>query len=155
MGSFGRYTGGEVEYLREMDAEERKVQEILEGLKPCKVCGGEAKIVTFGLGGMGVWIGCDRTARCSRNIELHTEGWSIEEVARDWNRRNGGMRGTIRGIKMWIEDRFGAGRRYERRIKREKEREDRDKMEKRREIFGVTEKKRGIFGRKFWRKGKK
>lgn len=103
----------------------------------CPVCGGEAKCVQFGIRSEGVWIGCDRSMECSRYIEVHLRGWSIEETARDWNRRNSGVCLAIRRIKGWFRKRFGAMAREERRIKERKELEKREKEAKLKELFSV------------------
>ena len=106
-------------------------------LVKCPVCGGEAKCVQFGIRGCGVWIGCDRSMECSRYIEVHLRGWSIEETARDWNRRNSGVCKVIRNVKGWFRRHFGKWAREERRIKKQKMAEKAEKEEKLKELFGA------------------
>lgn len=97
----------EIEAARERDRQKRLLLE--RGLVPCGVCGKRAKMVEFGLEGNGVWVGCDRSAECCRYIEIHTEGWSAEEAAAEWNRYNSGMFGVLRkwerGLREWGEKR--------------------------------------------------
>ena len=103
----------------------------------CPVCGEEAKCIQFGIKGCGVWIGCDRSEECSRFIEIHLRGWSIEETARDWNRRNSGVYGAIRRVKEWFRKRYGAMARADRANKKRKELENREKEAKLKELFGA------------------
>ena len=128
--------------------EEAARKELELGLARCPVCKGAAKVVEFGLEGNGVWIGCDRTDECSRYIEIHTEGWSVWEVAEEWNRYNRGVYLAIRRVKRWIREHFSAEKRREKRENRKILEENRAKEAKRREIFGLEQpKKKGIWGR--------
>lgn len=148
-------TKGSEELEAERAAEEAKLREIECGLAKCPVCGRAARIVEFGLFGTGVWIGCDRTEECSRYIELHTEGWSVEECAAEWNRCNSGVCLVIRRVKKWFRERFGAEKRAEKRKNREEIAKKRAESERRREIFGVEKpKKRGFWSRMLARRQK-
>lgn len=133
----------------EIEAEQRREEaarrEIELGLAKCPVCRGEAKVVEFGIEGNGVWVGCDRTEECSRYIEIHTEGWSVGEVAGEWNLYNSGIFLMIRRAKRWFRMHFGAEKWQERRENREKEEKNREKEAKRREIFGLKQPKREGF----------
>lgn len=132
-----RETGGEKEHERCEAAERAKFERIERGLAKCMVCGGAAKIVTFGAKGEGVWIGCAETSDCARQIEIHTEGWSIEEAAERWNRYNRGVLGMIRRMKMWWRRNIGAERRA-RRAEERRMREIKGAREARlREVFGI------------------
>lgn len=140
IGEVWTVTRGTEELERER-AEENARRELIEkGLRRCPVCKGAAKIVEFGLEGNGVWVGCDRTAECSRNIVLHIEGWSIEEAAAEWNRYNSGIYLLLRKMKMWVERHLGARKRLENQQKREEEKRQRALDEKRREVFGIKNK---------------
>ena len=152
--SLWKETGGEKRYLSQKAKERARRREIEEGLAKCPVCGKGAKVRIFGLGGNGLGVGCDRSVKCSRNIEYHKEGWSLEEVAEDWNRRNRGIRLLIRRIKMWFEWKFGKEAKWEKQKRKEKARIKREIEKKRREIFGNKGRKRLIDRIKFWRKGK-
>lgn len=150
-----KVTKGVEEVRREMAAEREKRERMVGGLVRCSVCGGAAKAVEFGAGGLGVWVGCDRSAECSRYIEIHTEGWSLEETAREWNRYNSGMFRVIRRVKRWLRERFGEQKRAENRLKLQKEAEIEAEKAKRGAIFGVKAEKRGERWWKIWRKGNK
>lgn len=136
----------------EIEAEQRQEEaarrELETGLARCPVCGKTAKVVEFGLEGNGVWVGCDRTEECSRYIEIHTEGWSVWEVAEEWNRYNSGIYLLIRRAKRWFRLHFGAEKWQKKRENREKEAKKREKEAKRREIFGLEEPKREGFWRR-------
>lgn len=132
-----RVTEGAKEYLDRAKMEEMRVEEIISGLKRCSVCGGEAVGTIFGLMGRGVWIGCDRSEECSRYIEMHPEGWSLEECAAEWNKWNGGWRRAIRIIKRKVREVIGREARAWRRIKREKMAKEAEDKAKRRETFGI------------------
>jgi ssDNA-binding Zn-finger/Zn-ribbon topoisomerase 1 len=147
-------TGGESEYLEERERERERWEKIEKGLARCPICGEKAKVKEFGLGGIGLWVGCDRSEECVRNIEYHSEGWSFEEVAEEWNRRNRGIRLLIRRIKMWFERNFGERKKFERKELKERERIKKEIEKKRNEIFGIKEEKKGWLRVKFWRKGK-
>ena len=147
-----RMTGGEERVLSEEEENRQKVERIKEGLARCSICGAEAKLVLFGLGKKGVWIGCDRTGECGRYIEMHSIGWSIEDVARDWNRRNRGLLKLIRTVKRWFHNRTDAVKRNERRMRKENEREKEQLERKRREVFGINEPERA---KRWWKFGKK
>lgn len=127
MGKVWRETGGEKEYLRRKEEERLNRISIEAGLERCPVCGGRARVAIFGMEKRGVWVGCDASERCMRNIEWHSEGWSMKEVAEEWNRRNRGWRRGVRKLKMWLEREFGAEKRYERKIRREAEKERRER----------------------------
>ena len=143
-----RETRGTEEIEAERRREESERAELEKGLARCSVCNGAAKIVEFGLEGNGVWIGCDRTEECSRYIEIHTEGWSIREVAEEWNRNNRGVNLVIRRVKRWFRERFGEEKRREKRKKREFLAKKRVEETKMREIFGISEgKKEGFWGK--------
>lgn len=125
--------------------EEAARRELEEGLAKCPVCGSKAKVVEFGLEGNGVWVGCDRTEECVRYIEIQTEGWSVFEVAGEWNRNNSGVYLLIREIKRWFRLHFGAEKWRKKRKNREIEEGNRKKEAKRREIFGLKQVKREGF----------
>ena len=128
--------------------EEAARKELELGLAKCPVCKGAAKIVEFGIAGEGIWIGCDRTDECSRYIEIHTEGWSVWEVAEEWSRYNSGVFLLIRRVKRWFRKHLGAEKRREKRENRKKLEEKRAEEAKRREILGLEPPKReGIWVR--------
>lgn len=127
------------ELKRDRERAEEERERIVRGLRRCPVCKGAARAEEFGLGGRGVWVGCDRTARCSRNIVLKVEGWSLQEVAEEWNRYNSGILLIIRRLKMWYEKRFGHIAREERRMRRAKEAEAKEKELAREKIFGIRQ----------------
>ena len=129
-------------------AERMRRADIETRLRVCPVCRGPARIVEFGLEGNGVWVGCDETDECSRYIEIHTEGWSIEEVAAEWNKYNSGIFLVLRRAKMWFRRHLGVEKRMEKRENRRKLEEKRVKEDKMREIFGVE---RGKKPRMWWR----
>jgi ssDNA-binding Zn-finger/Zn-ribbon topoisomerase 1 len=145
-------TDGAARVLQKEAEKRQQFQCIKAGLAKCPVCRKEAKIVRFGLGGKGIWIGCDRTEDCSRYIEFHAEGWSIEDTARDWNRRNRGWRKVLRRIKRGFYDRFGHLSRAEKRLQKEIKAKKEKNLAKRREIFGIFAPQRKkswwIFGKK-------
>ena len=154
-GDVWKETGGEVAILERAAAERKRFAEIEGSLAKCPVCRYEAKAVVFGAEGNGVWVGCDRCDECSRYIVLHTEGWSLEECAAEWNRYNSGVFLFIRRAKIWFRRRFGEEKRWEKRKNREEMGKKRAEDAKRREIFGI-EGGKGI--RKWWqvwRKGNK
>ena len=108
-----------------------------EGLARCLVCGAEAEIVVFGLEGNGVWVGCCKTGECSRFIEYHKSGYSISDTVKDWNRRNSGILGWIRRMKLWFRNNFGevaAKKKREIQSEKKKKMDSEKKME---EIFGI------------------
>ena len=115
---------------------------ILGGLARCPECGGEAKICIFGFDGEGVWVGCDETEECARNIEYHKEGWSVDDVAECWNHRNSGLNWLIRKVKGWFRKRFGRRAREDRGWEREIAAREEAEKEKRREVFGIEKPKR-------------
>lgn len=141
-------TDGAERYLREQRRREEEFNRLVSGLVKCKVCGGAAKVQRFGRKGEGVWVGCDRTNECSRYIEIHTEGWSLEDTARDWNRRNSGMYGAIRRVKRWWRLHFGKMARAERREKRAKEEEKKAKRLRMMELLGIKMPKKA---KKWWK----
>ena len=130
-------TGGAEKHLQAEMLERMKENQIVGSLVRCPVCGERAKAVVFGYKEEGIWIGCDRSEECARNIEYHKEGWSLEETARDWNRRNSGIRLLIRRMKMLWERMFSRANRAARRISREREAEKRAKEARLAEIFGI------------------
>lgn len=150
-----RETRGTDEVRRERAAAEARLLGIEAGLAKCTVCGRAAKVETFGREGLGVWVGCDRSAECGRYIEIHTEGWSIEETAREWNRCNRGAFGMIRRAKRWFRERFGAEKRAERKARAKERAEDERERAKRRRMFGMEEARSEGKRRRFWRKGNK
>ena len=79
----------------------------------------------------------------------------MEEVAADWNRRNRGWRKWVRRIKHCIWKMFDEGKRYERKVAREKKRAERAEKERRREIFGIKKPKKVWRWLKFVRIGNK
>lgn len=150
-----RETRGTEEIAAEERKERERIARIESGLAKCSVCGGGAKWRVFGLEGHGVWVGCDRSAECSEYIEIQTEGWSLEEVAAEWNRYNSGVFGIIRRMKRWIKKRFGARKRAENREKAAKRAKIEEERAKRAQIFGVEREKRAGRWWKIWRKGNK
>lgn len=140
-----KVTGGAEEHYRKEAERFERVKSVIRDLARCGECGGEARAVVFGRGGKGVWVGCDRSVDCSRNIEIHTEGWSLEETAREWNRYNGGWRRVLRKVKGWFRKRFGELARREREMEREKERKEAEKRKARGRIFGIGERRRVRF----------
>lgn len=146
-------TDGAERDIRLLDESEAKIREITEGLAKCPVCKRPAKLVRFGFHNRGVWIGCDRTEECSRYIERHSEGWSIEDTAECWNRRNSGMRKAIRMAKRWFRVHFGSEVRAERRRKRELAAKKRAEIARRREVFGIIEPKKAKKWWKLWQFG--
>ncbi|MGN0130720.1 MAG: hypothetical protein ACI4CE_07530 [Methanomethylophilus alvi] len=148
-------TRGAEEIRREVMAEAERFAKMVKGLARCPVCGREAKAVVFGAGGLGVWVGCDRSIECSKYIAIHTEGWSLEEVAAEWNRYNSGVFRSIRRAKRWFHLHFGAEKRVERKEKLKKEAKVGEEKAKREQVFGIKSvSKRGEWWR-IWRKGNK
>ena len=145
-----RETGGEKRVLEARAAKEALVRRLTEGLAKCPVCKGSAKIVLFGLRGNGVWVGCDKTEECSRYIERHLEGWSIEDTVADWNRRNKGWRKWARGAKRWYRVRFGSEERAKKRVLRELKAKKEEELAKRRARFGILPPKKAKRWWKFW-----
>ena len=144
-------TGGEVEWAKKYEKALREWNEAVEGLAKCPVCGEAARVRIFGVGGKGVWVGCDRSAECVRNLEFHTEGWSVDEAMHEWNRLNRGVLGAIRRVKGMFRRAFGEGARYERRRKRERRASAAETDAKRRENLGVGKRKRvGLIERLRW-----
>ncbi|MBO6031664.1 MAG: hypothetical protein J6Q22_09345 [Prevotella sp.] len=121
----------------ESDKMQEKVESLKRGLARCQVCGEEAEIVFFGARGEGVWVGCCQTVECSRYVEYHKEGWSVEDAVRDWNRRNRGVLGLIRRIKRWFRNNLGEVAAEKRRVSKEKKGKKRENKKKMKEIFGV------------------
>ena len=154
-GGIWAVTRGVEEIRRERAEEVERYARIMKGLAKCPVCKGEAKAEVFGAEGHGVWVGCDRSAECCRYIEIHTEGWSLEEVAAEWNRYNSRVYRRIRRMKRWIRKHLGADKRAadEERAKREAEAEE--ERAKREKVFGIRRGKRRSWWRGFWRKGSK
>lgn len=131
-------TDGAERCLAARAAEELKYRELVRGLKRCSVCGGTAEAKVFGMRGEGVWVGCNRSSRCARYIELHTEGWSLEEAAAEWNRWNGGVVRWVRVAKRWISERIGRAAREERRRQAVREIEERERLRRRAEVLGAV-----------------
>ena len=127
----------------------RRQEELESGLARCGVCGGYARIEVFGLFGEGVWVGCDASPECARHIEYHSEGWSMEEAAGEWNRYNSGLYKYLRRMKDWYRARFGRVRKAEREMERAMELEKSAVERKKREVFGVGEVRKP---RKWWQK---
>lgn len=115
---------GSEELKREREGWDKRIKAIELGLRKCPVCGERVGVKIFGLEGNGVWIGCNKGVECSRYIELHTEGWSVEEVAAEWNRNNSGIRGMIRRAKMGIKRQRERIKEYFRGKNRGKRREE-------------------------------
>lgn len=141
-------TDGAEKDIRLMEEREAKVREITDGLAKCPVCNHPAKLVRFGYHNRGVWIGCDRTEECSRYIERHLEGWSIEDTAECWNRRNRGMRKAVRMVKRWFRLHFGSEVRAEKRYRKVLAAKKLAEIAKRREVFGIIKPKRA---KKWWK----
>lgn len=133
------------EAVRKAESERRAWKDGLErGLVRCPVCGGAASIRTFGLFGEGVAVGCrGETAECARNAEVHLGGWSAERVSRDWNRRNGGILGLLRGVKRRIRSMRCFRRREEREWEASEERRKREGERRMREALGIVRERRG------------
>lgn len=139
-------TGGEKEYMTLLESKHEQEREILLGLKRCPVCGGVAMGYRFGIKGQGIWIGCLQTEECGRYIEWHKEGWSLSEVAREWNKRNSGISLLIRRVKKWIRDSIGAEGQWRRKEAKRKREEQKERAAKARAIIlGETEKSKKDF----------
>lgn len=148
-------TRGTAELKAKLMAERAERLDMESRLRKCPVCKGATKVVEFGLFGTGVWVGCDRTDECSRYIELHTEGWSIEECVAEWNKYNSGLYLCARRAKIWFRKHFGAEKRAEKRRKKEEIARKRAEDERRRALFGVEKpKKRGFWVRLLARRQK-
>jgi len=143
-----RETGGEQKVLDALERQKELMEDLSDNLAKCPICCGRAKIVIFGREGNGVWVGCDKTGNCMRYIEIHTEGWSIEDTVRDWNWRNSGWRRCIRRAKGWYRVLFGREGRIQKRIKRELEAKKEAELAKRREVFGIIQPKKA---KKWWK----
>lgn len=141
-------TDGAENDIRLLEECEAKIREIAEGLAKCPVCNRPAKLIMFGYHNRGVWIGCDRTEECARYIERHLEGWSIEDTAECWNRRNSGIRKVFRMVKRCFRLHFGSEVRAEKRYKKELAAKRLAEIAKRREIFGIIEPKKA---KKWWK----
>ena len=149
-----RETGGEKDYFEAARARELAEAEMISGLARCSVCGGAARVVKFGrdLSGeyTGVWVGCDKTDKCARNIEIHTEGWSVKDTIADWNRFNSGMYRVIRKVKGWFRNRFGKVASAEKRVLHEKKMERAKKRTEMMIQFGIITKGKQKKGWRFW-----
>lgn len=132
-----KVTDGAERVLRRERLKELHLQRLIAELASCPVCKRAAKLVVFGREGHGVWIGCDRSSECSRYIEYHSEGWSIEEVAREWNFRNKGINRVIRQIKGWARRSFSGEYRAERAKRREEEAEKAAEKAEKKERYRV------------------
>lgn len=118
------------EIREEEEAERRAMVVRVRECERCPVCGKRAYGMIFGREKRGVWVGCDRSPECLRNLEIHLEGWSFEEVCDEWDRKNRGLNRWIRRMKMWWGKRFGAARRWEREFaKKEKDKKARSREE--------------------------
>ena len=126
-------TGGESAKLQRDQERLEEFERLKSSLASCVVCGKPAKIVRFGRKGNGIWIGCDSTPMCCRNIEYHSEGWSLSDAIKEWNFYNTGLIRLIRGIKIWYSMRFG---RYAKQEMAEKEAEERIKSQRIDKIMG-------------------
>jgi len=141
-------TGGEKEYQRLEEERKAKEREIEEGLARCSVCGEKAGIHKFGIDERGIWIGCCRTMDCTRYVEYHSEGWSIEDTARDWNRYNGGLFRVVRIVKRKISKVIGRREREWRRMEREEREKKIQSRNRLRELLGIKEK---VVRKKWWK----
>lgn len=141
-------TDGAENDIRIQNERDAKIREITEGLEKCPVCKSPAQLIRFGYHNRGIWVGCDRTEECSRYIERHSEGWSIEDTADCWNHRNRGIRKVIRLAKRWFRLHFGSEVRAEKRYKRELAAQKLAEIAKRREVFGIIEPKKA---KKWWK----
>lgn len=148
-------TRGAEEIRREVLAEAEKYAGLVKGLARCPVCGNEAKAVVFGAEGLGVWVGCDRSDECCKYIEIHTEGWSLEEVAAEWNKYNSGLFRWIRRAKRWFRRQFGAESRAEKAEILKKKAKSEEEKAKREQIFGIKRGNKCGGWWKIWRKGNK
>ena len=148
-----------VEEFRRRRAEKKaKFDKIVSGLARCPVCGAAAEAGEFGARNYGVWVGCHRSWRCSRNLVWHSEGWSLEEAARVWNFYNGKPIVWLRKAKMWLEGMIWRYGREGREVRKRTKAEEKAREAEMRRIFGLDdEKKNGIWKkmRKYWRKSEK
>ena len=138
----GKYNLKETKYE---GGTEGALEEIAKGLPRCPVCGGEARIVLFGGGEekSGIWIGCDRTHKCVRNIVYHPWGWSIEESVQEWEKYNKGVLGAIRKAKIWFEKRYGVVTKGIKKYEKEVEEKEKAKIEFKKRVFEGIEKSKG------------
>ena len=143
-------TGGEKRVLEARAAKAALIRRLTEGLAKCPVCKEKAKIVAFGMSGNGVWVGCDRTEECSRYIERHSEGWSIEDTAQCWNHRNYGWRKLVRLVKRWFRLHFGSEERAKKRVLKELKAQKAEELAKRRARFGILPPKNAKRWWKLW-----
>lgn len=135
----GKYNLKETKYEGGTEGE---LEKIAKGLPRCPVCGGEARIVLFGGGEekSGIWIGCDRTHECVRNIVYHPWGWSIEESVKEWEKYNRGVLGAIRKAKIWVEKRYGVVTKGIKKYEKEVEEKKKAKIEFKKRVFEGMEK---------------
>lgn len=119
-----------------------RFNKIVSGLARCPVCGAKARAGTFGARDYGVWVGCTKSMRCSRNIVWHKEGWSLEEAAAVWNFYNGRPIVWLRKAKMWLEDMFGRYGREARKARKLAKAENLRIAEEMRRISGMREPKK-------------
>lgn len=157
-----RVTATPEECARRRAEQKERFDKLVSGLERCPVCGGKASAGTFGAREYGVWVGCKKSWRCSRNMVLHTEGWSLEEAAAVWNFYNGKPIVWLRKAKMWLEEKFGKYGREERKLKKRILEAKREKIETMARIFGISKpekakswKEKAIFCLKFWKKREK
>ena len=128
-------TGGEKEHQEYLQRVREKEIETVMGLAKCPVCGGRAEAYKFGIDKNGIWIGCIRSPECARNVEYHTEGWSLYEVASDWNRKNRGFNLIIRKVKGWVRRKVGKGSRIARKIAKDQDKQKKEAQKRREEVF--------------------
>lgn len=104
-----------------------------DSLVRCPVCYGEAEAHLFGYENRGVWVGCIKSPECGRYVVYHKDGSSLTEAKAEWNHQNSGIRGLIRGVKIWFRL-HGFGKRkeekeWERGIKERKKAAERAKKQ--------------------------
>lgn len=97
--------------------------DLAEGLVRCPVCYREAEACLFGFENRGVWVGCNFSPECARYIEWHGphEGWTLTMAKKEWNRKNSGMAGWLRRVKIWFRL-HGFGKREEEKAWEKRER---------------------------------
>lgn len=132
-------TGGEKEHQEKLQTVREEEIETVKGLARCPVCGGRAEAYKFGIEKNGIWIGCIRSSECARYVEYHNEGWSLYEVASDWNRKNRGVNKIIRRVKGWVRRKVGKGARIARKIAKEQKKLKEEAQKRREEVFNKGE----------------
>jgi len=68
-------------------------------------------------------------------VEYHSEGWSLYEVANDWNRKNRGVNKIIRKVKGWVRRKLGKGSRIAQKIAKEQIKQRKESQKRREEVF--------------------